>query len=213
MPPGDELCWVIASTGKDEILILTKKGMSIRFKEDDVRDMGRAAAGVRGIKLRPGDIVIEAAGITNAKTSKLLVVMENGLGKMTPVEEYRFQGRGGTGVKAAQLTAKTGDIVGGCVLTEGENGDLLCISKQGQTIRMQLSDIPSRGRATQGVIVMRLNAKDKVATMSVIMHDPESEQAVLEAAEETREGEVLALEEEQAKVERTAKRQRKATAK
>ena len=213
MPPGDELCWVIASTGKDEILILTKKGMSIRFKEDDVRDMGRAAAGVRGIKLRPGDIVIEAAGITNAKTSKLLVVMENGLGKMTPVEEYRFQGRGGTGVKAAQLTAKTGDIVGGCVLTEGENGDLLCISKQGQTIRMQLSDIPSRGRATQGVIVMRLNAKDKVATMSVIMHDPESEQAVLEAAEETREGEVQALEEEQAKVERTAKRQRKAAAK
>ncbi|MBM3228084.1 DNA gyrase subunit A [Candidatus Peribacteria bacterium] len=213
MPPGDELCWVIASSGKDEILILTKKGMSIRFKEDDVRDMGRAAAGVRGIKLRPGDIVIEAAGISNAKTSKLLVVMENGLGKMTPVEEYRFQGRGGTGVKAAQLTAKTGDIVGGCVLTEGENGDLLCISKQGQTIRMQLSDIPSRGRATQGVIVMRLNARDKVATMSVIMHDPESEQAVLEAAEEMREGEVQALEEEQAKVERTAKRQRKAAAK
>jgi DNA gyrase subunit A len=213
IPTGDELCWVIATTGKDEILILTKKGMSIRFKEDDVRDMGRAAAGVRGINLRPGDIVIEAAGITNAKTSKLLVVMENGLGKMTPVEEYRFQGRGGTGVKAAQLTAKTGDIVGGCVLTEGENGDLLCISKQGQTIRMQLSDIPSRGRATQGVIVMRLNARDKVATMSVIMHDPESEQAVLEAAEEMREGEVQALEQEQAKVERTAKRQRKAAAK
>ncbi|TSD00681.1 MAG: DNA gyrase (subunit A) [Candidatus Peregrinibacteria bacterium Greene1014_49] len=213
MPPGDELCWVIATSGKDEILILTKKGMSIRFKEDDVRDMGRAAAGVRGIKLRPGDIVIEASGITNAKTSRLLVVMENGLGKMTLVEEYRFQGRGGTGVKAAQLTAKTGDIIGGCILTEGENGDLLCISKQGQTIRMQLSDIPSRGRATQGVIVMRLNAKDKVATMSVIMHDPESEQAVLDAAEETREEEVQALEEEQAKVERTAKRQRKAATK
>ena len=213
MPPGDELCWVIATSGKDEILILTKKGMSIRFKEDDVRDMGRSAAGVRGIKLRPGDIVIEASGITNAKTSRLLVVMENGLGKMTPVEEYRFQGRGGTGVKAAQLTAKTGDIVGGCILIEGENGDLLCISKQGQTIRMQLSDIPSRGRATQGVIVMRLNARDKVATMSVIMHDPESEQAVLDAAEELREEEVTALEEEQAKVERTAKRQRKAAAK
>lgn len=213
MPPGDELCWVIATSGKDEILILTKKGMSIRFKEDDVRSMGRAAAGVRGIKLRPGDVVIEAAGITDAKTSKLLVVMENGLGKMTSVEEYRFQGRGGTGVKAAQLTAKTGDIVGGCVLTEGENGDLLCISRQGQTIRMELSDIPSRGRATQGVIVMRLNAKDKVATMSVIMHDPESEQAVLEAAEEMREGEVQALEEEQAKVERAAKRQRKVATK
>ena len=123
--------------------------------------------------------------------------MENGLGKMTPVEEYRFQGRGGSGVKAAQLTAKTGDIVGGCVLAEGEDGDLLCISKQGQMIRMRLSDIPSRGRATQGVIVMRLNSQDKVATMSVVMEDKESEAAVLQAAMEERAGEVEVLEEEQ----------------
>ncbi|MDD5623919.1 MAG: DNA gyrase C-terminal beta-propeller domain-containing protein [Candidatus Peribacteraceae bacterium] len=130
--------------------------------------------------------------------------MENGLGKMTPVEEYRFQGRGGTGVKAAQLTPKTGDVVGGCVLKEGEDGDLLCISKQGQAIRMRLSDIPSRGRATQGVIVMRLNARDKVATMSVVMEDKESEEAVTQAAQEERKGEVVEIKKEERRVERAA---------
>jgi DNA gyrase subunit A len=122
------------------------------------------------------------------------------------VDEYRFQGRGGTGVKAAQLTPKTGDIVGGCVLKQGEDGDLLCISKQGQMIRMRLSDIPSRGRATQGVIVMRLNGGDKVATMSVVMEDKEAEAKMLEAASEQREEEVEVLVEQQEKIERIEKR-------
>ncbi|MFA6038782.1 MAG: DNA gyrase subunit A [Candidatus Peribacteraceae bacterium] len=205
LPPGDELKWVLATSGKDEIFILTRKGKAIRFKEDDVRDMGRAAAGVRGIMLGQGDIVVEAALIQNPSSSQLLVVMENGLGKMTPVTEYRFQGRGGTGVKAAQLTPKTGDIVGGFVLEKGTDGDLLCISKQGQMIRMRLSDIPSRGRATQGVIVMRLNARDKVATMSVVMEDKEAEEAVLQAAAELRVEEVEAIEKEERKVKRAAR--------
>ncbi len=168
----DELKWVIATSGKDDILIVTKKGQAIRFPEADVRSMGRAAAGVRGIRLKGDDVVVEAASIIHPEQSELLVVMENGLGKSTPVTLYRFQGRGGSGVKAAQLTKKTGDIVGGCVLEQGAEGDLVCISKQGQTIRMRLSDIPSRGRATQGVIVMRLDDGDKVASMSVVMHDP-----------------------------------------
>jgi DNA gyrase subunit A len=193
---GDELKWVVATSGKDEIFLLTKKGKAIRFPEGDVRSMGRAAAGVIGVRLGDGDEVVEAALITDPTHSKLLVVMENGLGKMTSVTEYRFQGRGGSGVKAAQLTAKTGDIVGGAVLQEGEDGDLLCISKQGQMIRMRLSDIPSRGRATQGVIVMRLNARDKVATMSVVMEDKESQEAMAQAAEELRAEEVEAIEEE-----------------
>ncbi|MFH0770916.1 MAG: DNA gyrase subunit A [Candidatus Peregrinibacteria bacterium] len=205
VPAGDELKWVVATNGKNEIFILTKKGKAIRFPEGDVRPMGRAAAGVRGIRLGAGDKVIEAAVIEDPKTSKLLVVMENGLGKMTPVEEYRFQGRGGTGVKAAQLTAKTGDVVGGCVLKQGEEGDLFCLSKQGQAIRMRLSDIPSRGRATQGVIVMRLNAKDKVATMSVVMEDKEGQEAVLSAADELREEEVLEIKKEERRVKRAAK--------
>ena len=130
MPAGEELRWVVETDGKNEIILLTQKGKAIRFKEDDVRPMGRAAAGVRGVKLGTGDRVVEAAAITDPKKSKLLVVMENGLGKMTPVEQYRFQGRGGTGVKAAQLTARRRDIVGGCVLEEGA-GDH-CLSKQGQ---------------------------------------------------------------------------------
>ncbi|MEK7218637.1 MAG: DNA gyrase subunit A, partial [Patescibacteria group bacterium] len=205
LPPGDELKWVVATSGKDEIFLLTRKGKAIRFKEDDVRDMGRAAAGVRGILLGQGDFVVEAALIQTPSTSQLLVVMENGLGKMTPVTEYRFQGRGGTGVKAAQLTPKTGDIVGGFVLEKGTDGDLLCISKQGQMIRMRLSDIPSRGRATQGVIVMRLNARDKVATMSVVMEDKEAEEAVLQAAAELRVEEVEAIEKEERKVKRAAR--------
>lgn len=169
---GDELKWVVATTGKDEIFILSKKGKSIRFPETDVRAMGRAAAGVRGIRLGAGDRVVEAAAFGDPEKSQLLVVMENGLGKSTPVTLYRLQGRGGSGVKAAQLTSKTGDIVGGAILTDADMGDLICISKQGQTIRMKLSDIPSRGRATQGVIVMRLDGGDKVASMSVIMEDP-----------------------------------------
>jgi DNA gyrase subunit A len=205
LPEGEDLRWVVATTGTSEILIVSKKGKAIRFKEDDVRPMGRAAAGVYGIRLSDNDRVIEAGVIRDAKISKLLVVMENGLGKMSPVTEYRFQGRGGSGVKAAQLTARTGDIIGGVVLEEGAKGDLLCISKQGQAIRMNLIDIPSRGRATQGVIVMRLDGGDKVASMSVMMHDEEAEKAMIEAAENEREGELDVLMEEAEMVEKAAK--------
>jgi DNA gyrase subunit A len=192
---------------------VTKKGKAIRFKEDDVRTMGRAAAGVRGIKLGPGDEVVEAGAINDPSKSKLLVVMENGLGKMSPVTQYRFQGRGGSGVKAAQLTPKTGDIVGGVVLEEGSEGDLLCISKQGQTIRMGLADIPSLGRATQGVIVMRLDKGDKVATMSVVMYDKNAEEAMFAAAQEERAGEMEELLEEAEMVEKAAKKSKRKAAK
>ena len=128
---------------------------------------------------------------------------------MSPVTEYRFQGRGGSGVKAAQLTTKTGDIIGAVVLEEGAEGDLLCISKQGQTIRMGLKDIPSRGRATQGVIVMRLDPPDKVATMSVVMFDKEAEEALAAAAEEERAGEAEELFEEVEMIEKAAKKSRR----
>ena len=204
MPAGDELRWVVATTGTNEIILLSHKGKAIHFNEEDVRAMGRSAAGVRGIKLGAGDYVVEADAVSDGKKSKILVVMENGLGKMTPVSQYRLQGRGGTGVKAAQLTAKTGNIIGGCTLEEGEDGDLLCISKQGQAIRMRLSDIPSLGRATQGVIIMRLKTKDKVASMSVVMQDKEGEEAVQEAAEDQREGEVEVIKKEERKVKRAA---------
>ncbi|UPA22303.1 DNA gyrase subunit A [Candidatus Peribacteria bacterium] len=209
LPEGENLQWVVATDGKNEILIVSQKGKAIRFKEDDVRPMGRSAAGVYGIRLADNDRVVEAGVIRDASKSKLMVVMENGLGKMSPVTEYRFQGRGGSGVKAAQLTAKTGDIIGAVVLEEGAEGDLLCISKQGQTIRMGLKDIPSRGRATQGVIVMRLDPPDKVATMSVVMFDKEAEEALLLAAEEERAGEAEELFEEAEMVEKAAKKSKK----
>lgn len=212
LPPGEELKWVVATSGKDQLLIVSKKGKAIRFPEDDVRPMGRAAAGVIGIRLDDADRVVEASGVRDEGKSKLLVVMENGLGKMSPVTEYRFQGRGGSGVKAAQLTAKTGDIVGAVVIEEGSEGDLLCISRKGQAIRMGLKDIPSLGRATQGVIVMRLTAPDKVATMSVVMHDKEAEEAIAAAAEEERAEEMEVLTEEMEAVERAAKRSKKKTA-
>lgn len=209
IPDGDELRWVVATEGDNEMLLISHKGKAIRFNEEDVRSMGRSAAGVRGVKLSAGDYVLEADAVIDPKKSKVLVVMENGLGKMTPVEQYRLQGRGGTGVKAAQLTAKTGNIIGGCVLDEGDDGDLLCISKQGQTIRMRLSDIPSLGRATQGVIVMRLKAKDMVASMSVVMEDKEGEEAVQEAAVDVREGEVEVIKKEERRVKRAASSARK----
>jgi DNA gyrase subunit A len=213
LPPGEELKWVLGTTGKNEILIVSKKGKAIRFPEADVRSMGRAAAGVIGIRLDDNDRVVEAGCIKDASKSSLMVVMENGLGKMSPVTEYRFQGRGGSGVKAAQLTAKTGDIIGAVVLEEGAQGDLLCISKEGQMIRMGLADIPSRGRATQGVIVMRLTPPDKVATMSVVMLDPEAEKAIAEAAAQAREGEVEELFEEAELVEKAAKKSKRKAAK
>ena len=185
---GDDLEWVVATTGENELLLVTQKGKAIRFVEDGVRCMGRSAAGVRGIRLAKGDQVVKAAMITDPKKSKLLLVMENGLGKMTPVEQYRFQGRGGSGVKAAQLTAKTGDIIGGCVLTDGDEGDLICISRKGQTIRMKLGDIPSLGRATQGVIIMRMGTVDKVASMSVIMQTQNGDE---EEGDEDTQGELF----------------------
>ncbi len=213
LPEGDELKWTLATNGQCEILIVTRKGKAIRFKEDDVRSMGRAAAGVRGIRLGDKDVVVEAAAVYESKISKMLVVMENGLGKMSPVTEYRFQGRGGSGVMAAKLTPKTGDIVGACVLEGDVDADLLCISKKGQTIRMSLKDIPSLGRATQGVIVMRLDSGDKVATASAVLHDKAAEEAIAQLAEETRAEEVEVLLEEEEKVQRAARKSRKPAAK
>ena len=200
MNEGDELKWVIATSGEEQLFLLSKKGKAIRFPEKDVRHMGRNAAGVRGIKLSPDDEVVVASSIPFPDLSNLLVVMENGLSKMTQVTEYRLQGRGGTGVKAANITPKTGNIVGGFVLTGEEKGDLICISKHGQAIRLALKDIPLRGRATQGVIIMRLNAKDKVASKSIVLQEEGVlDEAAIEEAMENAKKEEAALQKEMAK--------------
>lgn len=200
MHGGDELKWAIATSGEEQLFLLSKKGKAIRFPEKDVRPMGRNAAGVRGIRLAPDDEVVVASSVPFPDLSNLLVVMENGLSKMTTVTEYRLQGRGGSGVKAANITPKTGNIVGGFVLTGEEKGDLICISKQGQTIRLALKDIPLRGRATQGVIIMRLNAKDKVASISIVLEEEGIlDEASMEEALEKAKKEEVQLQKEMAK--------------
>jgi len=200
MNEGDELKWVVATSGEEQLFLLSRKGKAIRFPEKDVRHMGRNAAGVRGIKLGPDDEVVIASSIPFPDLSNLLVVMENGLSKMTQVTEYRLQGRGGTGVKAANITPKTGNIVGGFVLTGEEKGDLICISKHGQAIRLALKDIPLRGRATQGVIIMRLNSSDKVASISIVLEEEGVlDEAAMEEAIEKAKKEEVQLQKEMAK--------------
>lgn len=169
---GDNLEWVRTSTGKDDIMLVTASAMSIRFGEDDVRPMGRVAAGVRGIKLKGEDYVVGMEVMTQEQIKEgrlLLVIMENGLGKRTDVEEYGVQNRGGQGVKTAQITAKTGQLVGAYVVTADDERDLLLVSKAGQVIRTSVKSVSIIGRATQGVRVMRFKTEgDKVATAAMV---------------------------------------------
>ena len=171
---GDLLKEVAKSTGQNDIIIVTKKGQSIRFKEQDIRKMGRPASGVKGIRLRKGDKVVGMDMIEQETRNKkqetrkyLLVVTENGYGKRTDLVEYKFQGRGGTGIKTANVTAKTGELVASRVLTVEEE-DLIVISQKGQVIRTKISLIPKISRATQGVKIMRLDEGDKVASATCI---------------------------------------------
>jgi DNA gyrase subunit A len=151
----------------DEISLITAKGQAIRFKESDVRQMGRLAAGVRAIKLGKGDKVVSADVIgATEKDSEILVVMENGYGKTTPAKEYKVQKRGGSGIKTAKITTKTGNVVGAAIVTKEEKaeGELVVMSKKGQVIKLPLKDVPSLGRQTQGVRVMKMRPGDSIAS-------------------------------------------------
>jgi DNA gyrase subunit A len=170
---GDLLKKVQKSSGDDEVILITKKGQSIKFKEKQIREMGRQAAGIRGIRLKKGDEVVGMDVIkyqkSNIKNQKeyLLVVTENGYGKRTDLAEYRLQGRGGSGIKTAKITPKTGEIVASIVLT-GQEEDLIVISRKGQVIKIEVNSIPKISRATQGVRIMRLQEGDKVASATCI---------------------------------------------
>ncbi|MFH0820810.1 MAG: DNA gyrase subunit A [Candidatus Peregrinibacteria bacterium] len=170
--PDDLLEWVKATSLDNQVVLVSVMGKCIRFKESDVRFMGRPSMGVRGMRLKGDDRVVQMDVIKNPDASSLLVVMENGLSKATPVNNYRFQGRGGSGVKTANITPKTGKVVGARVIEGNMEGDLILISRHGQMIRLALKQIPSIGRATQGVYVMRMKANDKVASLSVIIEEP-----------------------------------------
>ncbi|MFA4998865.1 MAG: DNA gyrase subunit A [Candidatus Paceibacterota bacterium] len=170
---GDSLNSVRKTTGEDEMILATKKGQAIRFKEKDIRSMGRGAAGIKGVRLQKGDEVVGMSVIKNIKSkdekpekSYLLVVMENGFGKRTDLKEYKLQGRGGSGIKTVKLTPKTGNLVASKVLTDEE--DLIIISRKGQVIRTEIKTIPILSRSTQGVRIMKLEADDKVASSTCI---------------------------------------------
>jgi len=170
---GDILLWAKPSTGDDEIILVTSGGMSVRFKEKGIRAMGRAAAGVRGIRLKGDDVVVRmdiSEKAVKDENLDLLVVMENGFGKRTGIKEYRIQGRGGTGIKTAKINSKTGKIVGARLINNKDlDRDMIIISEKGQVIRMPLKSVSHLGRATQGVRLMRFKeVKDKVASITLI---------------------------------------------
>jgi DNA gyrase subunit A len=161
---GDELNWVKLSSGSDELLIASSDGKAIRFSEKEVRPMGRDTQGVRGIRLREGAVV---AGFDIVKKkAHVLVVSTRGYGKLTPVEEYPAHGRGGQGVYTMDVTEKTGPLVGMRVVTNREEEQLIVISEGGQVIRIPVEAIRVAGRQTQGVIIMRLEEGDTVATIA-----------------------------------------------
>ncbi len=173
LKPGDSLEWVKSTSGQDNIILVTQQGKAIHFKEKHVRPMGRGAAGVRGIKIKKGDEVCGMAIIPQGKIQPqdhLLVVMENGFGKRTSLKLYKVQGRGGTGIKTANITPKTGKIVTAFIVSAArEKEDLIIISGKGQVIRLLLKSISVLGRATQGVRLMRFNAtSDKVAMVTFV---------------------------------------------
>ncbi len=173
LKPGDKLQWVKPSTGKDDVSLVTCKGQSIRFREASVRPMGRTAGGVRGIKAGGGDEVAGMDLITEGKPSvdeQLLVVMSNGYGKRTKLREYKVQGRGGGGIKTAQVTPKTGQVCSAFVVNaKREKEDLIVMSEKGQVIRLPLKSVSVLGRATQGVRVMRFKeASDQVASVTFV---------------------------------------------
>lgn len=175
---GDELRWIRMSCGSDEVVISTAFGQAIRFKESDARSMGRAARGVRGIRLRAGDKVV---GMDLAQVGRnLLVMSENGYGKLTKVVNFPTHKRGGVGIKAGVVNAKTGNIVTVTAL-DSTASEVIMISNKGQTIRVGLKDIPSLGRTTQGVRVMRLGGDDSISSIGFI---PEQQEG-LEADDDT----------------------------
>ena len=160
---GDSLRTVCKSAGKDEIILVTKQGQSIRFLEKNIRPMSRIAAGNIGIRLKKGDELIGMNVIKEKTENYLLALMENGYGKRTNLKEYRLQGRGGSGIKAANVTEKTGGIKTTKILT-GKEEDLIVISQKGQVIKTPISSVPKLGRPTQGVKIMRLDKGDKIAS-------------------------------------------------
>ena len=172
---GDELRWVRRTSGNDDVIMSTAFGQAIRFNEQDARSMGRSARGVRGIRLRPGDKVVgvDVVDPSNDK-AKLLIMGEKGYGKITKASNFPVHKRGGIGIKAAVVTAKTGNIMTVRSL-DNDTKEIIVISAGGQTIRLAISSISVLGRATQGVRIMSLGAGDLVASVGLVTDDSDSD--------------------------------------
>jgi DNA gyrase subunit A len=168
---GDSLMGVKLSSGDDDIIITTAQGQSIRFKESQARPMGRSASGIKAITLKKSHDAVAGFGIiphdkAGEKKLRLFVIMANGFGKQTPVSEYKTQNRGGSGIRTANVTPKTGPLIAAQVI--GEELEVIALSAKGQVIRTELASVRETGRATQGVRIMQLHTGDRVAGVVVL---------------------------------------------
>lgn len=165
LEPGDELISASFISKKDTVMIATKDGQSIHFESEDIREMGRNATGVRAIKLAKGDAVISADVVSaDAKNPALFVMGANGFGKKTSLSEYKVQNRGGSGILTMNVTSKTGPLMAAKVVTDDDE-EIVAMSKKSQVIRVDLKEIPTLSRATQGVRVMKLREGDSLASL------------------------------------------------
>ncbi len=171
--PGDNLIEVKLTTGKNEVVIITRDGMSIRFNEEDARPMGRPAGGVRGISLYKGDAVVALSVVV--PDAKLLVAGENGIGKRTDFEEYRVQSRGGKGIITMKTNEKTGAVVG--ALTVRDSDEIMLITVGGQMVRIPVQGIREAGRNTQGVKLVNLAEKDKLQAIAPVIGEDKEDAA------------------------------------
>jgi DNA gyrase subunit A len=172
----DELVGVRHSSGDNDVLMVSRKGQAVRFHESQVRSMGRSTEGVKGMRLREGDEVIEVNIATN--DADLLVVTANGFGKRTRIDEYRLTGRGGLGVKTVKLTEARGELVGARVVRDGYQ--VMLISDGGTVIRIPVEDVKRLGRATQGVIVMRLRGDEQVSALAPVVEEDKDDELLEE---------------------------------
>ncbi len=179
---GDELKWIRMTSGENEVVISTSLGQAIRFHEKDARPMGRVSRGVRGIRLRANDHVIGMDIVE--EDSSVFVISKFGYGKRTKIAQFTSHARGGVGIRSAVVNTKTGDLMGVKTLGNSDDQEVIIISKNGQTIRLGLKDIPALGRATQGVRIMRLNDGDEVVSLALVeksedIDDTDADEAVI----------------------------------
>lgn len=180
----DELAGVFITSGEDTIIVGTKNGMSVSFKEDDIRPMGRTAQGVRAIRLAEDDAVVD---VQPAQKPYVLTISENGYGKRTPFEEYNVQNRGGKGIKTMQVTEKTGRVAG-LKMVDGTE-DVVLMDNNGTIIRFAGAQVSVIGRSTQGVRLMKLGQEAKVAAVEVVAPEPEEEELTTDSAVQTQQPE------------------------